>query len=380
MNNTAKMNATTIPAFFINQPQLKQRLYNGRKLMVLEGKVRIDSIQGWLENPRIDVAKRALQEKVGDRPLTQDEIFDLMKNEPDVQLKALRDDIIKNGLREPLTLSFHGKLLDGNRRFFAVKYALEGFPKGDPNRQDLEIVEAFVLTENATEEDEENVLVEENFSASLKIEWPDYVKARRVVKANEEGFSPDEIAKKFKWSKAKIRETLKIYEIIQDFEAYCILPPDPSDELGGGPGLTEQEAQVIAAKNYQYFNEAQKSFFDPLKTDIDFKVQFFKWILEGKFQSFPEVRVAHRAWKDPEARAAILQSDPTAAKSAKAILDYNDRVVRNTEEAVGRIESFVKFLKGLKVEEVKKIPLPARDHLKEALELVSKMSDAASKE
>jgi len=372
--------STNVPAFFVQPPQLKQRLYNGRKLMVFEGKVKIESIQGWLDNPRIDVAKRTLQEKVGDRALTQEEIFDLMKNEPDVNLKALRDDIIKNGLREPLTLSYQGKLLDGNRRFFAVKYALEGYPKGDPNRQDLEVVEAYVLAESATAEDEENVLVEENFSASLKIEWPDYVKARKVVKANDEGFSADEIAKKFKWDKGKIRQTLRTYEIIQDFESFAILPPDQEDDFGGGPGMTEQEAQVVAAKNYQFFNEAQKSFFDPLKTDIDFKIQFFKWIYEGKFSSFPEVRVAFKAWKDPEARAAIMQGEPSAAKNAKAILDYNDRVVRNTDEAVGRIESFVKFLKGMKVEEVKKIPLPARQHLKEALELVGKMSDAATAE
>jgi len=370
------------PVFFKKTPppQIKQRLFNGRKLMVWEGKAKISDIKGWVDNPRIELAKKTLQDKLGNRELTQDEVFELMKNSPEVRLKELRDDIIKNGLREPLTLSYHGKLLDGNRRFFALKYAIESLQSNDPNRQDLEIVDVFALNEDATEEDEQNVLVEENFSASLKIEWPDYVKALRVVRAHENGNSIDEISKKYNWAKSKIRETLRINELLTDFEAFAVAPADPADDTGGGLGFTEQEAQVIAAKNYQYFNEAQKSFYDPLRTDIDFKIQFFKWIKENKFSSFPEVRIAYRAWEDPEAKAAIMQPDPTAAKSAKAILDYNDRIIRNTDEAIGRIDSFIKFLKAMTAEEIKAIPAKTRDALKEALLLVSKMSHAASKD
>lgn len=371
---------TVKPDFFIDKPTpiIKQRLYNGRKLMVWDGKVNISAIQGWVENPRIELAKKKLISKIGDRPLSQDEIFDLMKNDAEVKLKVLRDDIIKNSLREPLTLSYDGKLLDGNRRFFALRYALEGMPVNHPNRRDLEAVEAYVLTENATDEDEQNVLVEENFSASLKIEWPDYVKATKVVEAHEDGLTPDEISKKFSWTKSKIRETLKINEIINEFLIFSTTPEDPDDESGGGLGLAEQDAETIAAKNYQYFNEAQKSFFDPLKTDFEFKIQFFKWIYQSKFSSFPEVRVAYNAWKHPEAKAALLQPDPTAAKSAKAILDYNSRIVKSTHEAIGRIESFVKFLMEMTATEITLIPQSSQDNLEVALEMVLKMSKATS--
>lgn len=120
---------TAKPSLFLDkphEPHIKQRLYNGRKLIVWEGKVKISSVKGWVDNPRIELAKKKLVQKVGNRQLTQEEIIDLMKNDPDVRLKDLRDDIVKNGLREPLTLSFDGKLLDGNRRFFAIKYALIG--------------------------------------------------------------------------------------------------------------------------------------------------------------------------------------------------------------------------------------------------------------
>lgn len=369
---------TTQPNFFIDRPIEKQRLYNGRKLMVWEGKIKISSISGWVDNPRIELAKKKLKHLLGDRQLTQEEIADLMKNDPEVRLKELRDDILKNGLREPLTLSHSGKLLDGNRRFFAIKYALESFDITDPNRQDLETIDAFVLSKVASEEDEQNVLVEENFSPSLKIEWPDYVKALRVVEASENGLTPDQISKKFSWPKSKIKDTLKIQEIITEFISFATAPCDPEDESGGGLGLTEQEAETIAAKNYQYFNEAKKSFFDALKTDFEFKIQFFKWIKEGKFSGFAEVRIAYSAWKSPEAKSALMQSDPTAAKSAKAILDYNSRIVRGVDETIGRIENFLRFLNEMTTEEVKLLPISSRNKLESALGLVIKMSKAAA--
>jgi hypothetical protein len=370
------------PDFLKNNPvpTPKQRLYNGQKLIVWEGKVQISSISGWIDNPRIELAKKRLSQTIGSRPLTQVEVFDLMKNDPDIKLNDLRNDILKNGLREPLTLSYDGKLLDGNRRFFAVKYALESMGSIDPNRKDLETVDAFVLAQDATIDDEQHVLVEENFSASLKLEWPDYVKATKIVDAHNDGLSIDQIAKKFDWNKSKVRETLRINEIIQEFNVYATTDRDLEDENGGGLGYSENDAEALAAKNYQFFNEAQKSFFDPLKTDFDFKIQFFKWINDGKFSSFPEVRVAFRAWKNPEAKAALMQPEPSAAKSAKAILDYNDRIVRSTEEASGRIESFVKFLNEMSVHEVRALPESSGRKLQEALEVFIRMNRAASAE
>ena len=357
------------PEFLLGKPEpiLRARLYNGRRLQVWEGRAKMSEIKGWAENPRIDLAKRSLQEAVGARVLQQDELYDLMKKDSEVKLAALRDDIMKNGLREPITLSFDGKIL-------------ETLPATEPNRQDHETIDAYVLMEDATEDDEQRVLVEENFSPSLKIEWPDYVKASHVIKEHEAGVATADIAKKFKWPAGKVKETIRINQIITDFLTYATAPEDPNDELGGGLGLTEQEAESIAAKNYQFFNEAQKSFFEPLTTDLEFKANFFRWMTQEKFSSFPEVRIAYKAWKDPEVKAIISGNDPDAAKDAKSTLDYNSRVVRSGEEAAGRIDAFIKFLKGMKAGEIKSLPATARENLKEALNLIERMSKAASSE
>lgn len=368
------------PTFLLDKPEpiLRTRLYNGRRLQVWEGRAKMSEIKGWAENPRIDLAKRSLQQAVGTRVLQQDELYDLMKKDGEVKLAALRDDIMKNGLREPITLSFDGKLLDGNRRFFAVRYILDTLPATDPNRQDHETIDAYVLMDDATDDDEQRVLVEENFSPSLKIEWPDYVKASHVIKEHEAGVEISDIAKKFKWPAGKVKETIRINQIINDFLIYATAPEDQNDELGGGLGLTEQEAETLAAKNYQFFNEAQKSFYEPLQTDLEFKANFFKWMKQEKFSSFPEVRIAYKAWKDPEVKAIIAGNDPDAAKDAKSTLDYNSRVVRTGEEAAGRIDAFIKFLKGMRAEEIKTLPDYARENLKIALSLIEKMSKAAT--
>lgn len=368
-------------AFMCDEPKVTTRLYNGRKLSVWRCKVDINLISGWVDNPRIDVEKRKFQAAHGARDLTQEEVFDIMKNTADFKLRDLRDDIIKNGLREPLTLSWKGCLLDGNRRFFALKYALESMPPTDPNRIDLEKVPAYVLLEDASEEDERNVLVEENFSASLKLEWPDYVKAQMVVAAykNGDGLSEEEIAKKFGWKKTKVSEAIKIDEIIQSFMTYATDPVDLEDESGGGMGLSETDAETICAKYYQYFNEAKKSFANELKTDPEFAVQFFKWIREEKFKSFPEVRIAYKAWNNPEAKAALMQPEPTAAKAAKAIIEYNSRVVKSQDEIGARIATFAKFLEDVSVGQLQSISPEIVENFKRILETFNKLIQSSDR-
>ena len=84
-------------AFMCSDPHITSRLYNGRRLPVYECKVDINMINGWVDNPRIEVEKRRFQATHGMRELTQDEVFDIMKNTAEFKLADLRDDILKNG-------------------------------------------------------------------------------------------------------------------------------------------------------------------------------------------------------------------------------------------------------------------------------------------
>ena len=54
-------------SFMCDEPNPTSRLYNGRKLTVWQCKVDISQIEGWVDNPRIDVEKRELLQIVENR-------------------------------------------------------------------------------------------------------------------------------------------------------------------------------------------------------------------------------------------------------------------------------------------------------------------------
>ena len=371
----------SIPDYFEKKPmpQEMDRPFGGKRLHAWYGFIDIEKVEGWVDNPRITLQAKKMKEMTGDRPLTQDEVFEIMKNDSKVRIKALRDDILKNGVKEPLILSKKLRLLDGNRRFFAVKLLLEGMSQTDPSRSDYSKLPVYVLSGSTSNEDEAMVLVEENFSPSHKQEWPDYVKAIFIKKDWDDGLATDDIAVKYNWPKRKVSETLNIIKIQDDFISYAEGEVDMEDEFGGGLGLSENDAERMVSDNFQFFNEAQKSFRNQLESDIDFKINFFKWIASKKFASFPEVRVAYEAWTDPEARSVLMSDEPTAAKEAKAILDYKKRVIKGKNEAKLRVEDFIKFLDGMTTAEISGIPEATLEKLKNSMELVIKMVEASKK-
>lgn len=345
-----------------------QRLYHGHPVLAWEGPVKVSDVQGWIDNPRIQLEGKKYRSKVGNRPMTQQEVYDLMVNTPEFKLKTLRDDILQKGLRVPITLNYEGKLLDGNRRYFAIKYALANLPADAPERARLEVIPAYVLTSEADEEVERLVIVEENFAPSLKEQWPDLVQARFVVSDKAAGLSEEAIARRHGWNKKKVLDTLRIDEIIQEYISFLVSDRNPEQEDAGGLGLTEEDADLSAGKNYQFFNEAQKSFFNQLRTDADFKLTFFRWIYDGKFTSFPEVRIAYSIYKSAELRSILESPSESAAKEAKATHDYKNRAIKTEEQIAGQVEYMAKFLEELKVKDVANLPRELVDRLRKGLE------------
>ncbi len=338
------------------EPRIVARLYKGKTIQMWEGKVKIDDIKGWAENPRIELFRsKWLRDYHGQEP-GQDDVYEIMKTERQMELNKLRDNICKNDLREPLVLTWKGKLLDGNRRFFAIRYALETLPKDHSARQNLDSVNVFVLTKESSSEDEQRILVEENFAPSLKKEWPDYVKAIKIKEAHEEnGVSKADIAEKFGWTGAKVNETMRILEIVDEYKQFAQDEPDPEDESGGGLGLSESEIEEEVSEKYQHFNEAQKSFRVPLQQDIAFKLDFFRWLHEGKFTSFAQVRAAYKAWGNPEAKNILDNQKVDAGKDAKTVVDDAERAEKKRMKISYQVRHFLDFLRGLTMDDVSEL-------------------------
>jgi ParB-like chromosome segregation protein Spo0J len=364
------------PTILLKQPEprITQKQFHGKKLLVWEGLIPIKDVKGWVGNPRLDLELKRFQDSHVGRQPDDEEVYSVMKNVRAFKLKELADDIRINGVRQSIVVTCGGKLLDGNRRYYASRLILDTTKNDDPARSDFENIPAWVLDASCTEDDEDGILVQENFYPALKVEWPDYVKAQRIYQDLQSGDSAKAVAQRYNWSPAKINETKRIMELITEFIVFATSAPgDESDGLS----LPDIEAERIAAENYQFFNEAQKSFRHRLDTDIDFKQQFFKWIFEEKFSSFAEVRIAEAAWDNEKARKLLMSNDPKAGSKAKALIDYERNFEKETIEVEQEIDDFVETLAKLTTAQKKEISPAYLKKLESALNTVVGMIKSA---
>lgn len=353
------------------QPRITQKSFHGKKIPVVEGYVDPNKIKGWVENARLALEVKVFKERNAGREPDDDEIFDIMISNQDFKIKQLSEDIRINGIRRPIIIANDGRLLDGNRRYFSAKYLLKT-ARTDEEKDNYKAVPVWVLTEDATANDERRIIVEENFSPSFKIEWDYYVKATHIYQDKEMDDSIQGIAKRYKWSTAKVREAIEIMNIIQEFLLFA--QTDKPDGLG----LNPLEAECRAAELYQMFNEAQKSLKKKLENDPDFKEQIFRWLYDGKFKSFVELRCAGDAQKIPEAWEMLHSDDPQAGKKAKTIVDSEKLMGGGSAEK--KIENFAGFLGKLKAEEIAAMSPQLIESLQEILGKVLKMAQSVKED
>ena len=362
-------------------PRLEQVSVTNHLTPVYSGRVKVESVKGWTDNPRIRVLVSRFKNNFGREP-NQDDIYDIMKKDEDCKLKLLRDDIMSNGVRHPVWLSKDGRLLDGNRRYFAVRYAIDSLPETDPRRSTLSSVPALVLTEDSTEEDEHRVVVQMNFSNEFKEPWPDLVKAMMVYEDHVKGLSEAALKAKYDWSSQKVKSAIRTYTVIEEFRSFVTEDKDPEDSSNGGLGKSENEANEIANKHYQKFNEAQQSFREALDSNFEFKRVFFRLIAENKFHSWTQVRTAWDAYQDPNIRPILLSDDPEATNKSRLLVESKKAGVVAAMNNSQRIMEFVTFLHKLKMEEVLKLTPENLSDLHTALVSLNKVVEstvAASK-
>lgn len=350
-------------------PRLEQISVANLPIPIWSGKVKVDSIRGWQDNPRIRVLVAQFRNNLGRDP-DQDDIYEMMKKDENSDLKRLRDDIISNGVRHPVWLSKNGKLLDGNRRFFAVRYALESLGEADHRRIAISSVPAYVLTEDSDEEAERRVVVQMNFSDDLKMPWPDLVKAMMVYEDHQKGLSEAHLAKKYDWNSSKVKSAIRTYGLIEEFRGFATEDKNAEDPDAGGLGKSDNEANDIANKHYQKFNEAQKSFREALDTDVDFKRTFFRLLAADKFRSWAEVRTARDAWNEPSIRQVLLSPDPEAADKARIMVEAKKKGVITAISNEQRIREFSAFMDKMKMEDVRML---APDVLAELQQCVAEL-------
>ena len=140
--------------------QLMMRRFNGVAIALYRAVGDVSQIRGWVDNPRIELALRRWrrrEHRSGDSFPDDQEMLEIMLEDDELSRRAekatfaivdLGEDIKRNGVREEIIVTWDGRLLDGNRRKFAVMWALSDRGVADAaQRQMLGSVPMGVLPE-----------------------------------------------------------------------------------------------------------------------------------------------------------------------------------------------------------------------------------------
>ena len=163
-------------------------VFHEREVAVNEGFVRTRDIEVWGENERIDIHLNQFRQ-TNDRLPNSNEVLDIMMgnirlpgtlSDDQFEIRNLARSIAVNGVRKPPIIDIDGTLLDGNRRVTACHYILNSPDFSSEEKKRVEWLQVWQLTEHATDEERDSVIVSLNFEPDFKQDWPAYVKARKV--------------------------------------------------------------------------------------------------------------------------------------------------------------------------------------------------------
>jgi hypothetical protein len=355
-------------------PVFPHPTFHGREVHMNGGFVKTTDIPLWDDNERLDVHVAQFEEEHKRTP-SPDELLQIMLSE--MPLSGLEDEkdqfkivdlarsIANNGVRRPPIIDLDGTLLDGNRRVAACHYVLRHAEFTSEQKKRAEWVYVWQLTEHATDDDRDGVVVSLNFEPDHKQDWPTYVKARRIYDEfqrllNLEPREPStkrvaEIKKEVSQGFAlgptttTVDRFIKMVEVADDFEEYHV---------------TEQERDEFAVKHaatkrFEYFDELAKGrtpggVAHTLGRDDELKHLVYDLLLEGKFRNFAQIRDIKHVPDNPDMLETLeaARSDKDTAAAKTKIDDALDIVRSRRAEkrrlgANTRIEAFAEWLEDL---------------------------------
>jgi hypothetical protein len=371
------------------KPRYEIRYFHRRRTEVWTGYVQTKDIKGWVENIRIALFVAKWRRDHGGAQPTNDDILDWMVRDPNLlgdksrefELGSLAENIVKNGVRQPLVLTSDGVLLDGNRRYFAALMKLREAEK-DGDKGTLAMVAylpAHVLSPTCSEEDRKAVLVEENFVDDCRKRWPSFIRATRVYEDYLElreagatkGAAVTRLADVFGEKEGQIKRWIKMMDFIDDFHNYH----SSEDEETGRVPKDEYEIKWRTQKYFEYFDELSKTdVVNTLTADPELREKVFERLYEGDFVSFTHIRKLPDIAQDRRAKEKFMMgSGPQAVKEAmqwltvtgmaKKAMDINDRIV-----------SFKQFLESLTAQDIDKLDPEAVSELEDIARKVTSMA------
>lgn len=353
--------------------------FHTKEVPLMEGYVRTKDINLWDSNERIEIHLQQFQRKHGRKPSPQ-ELLDIMfcnlkldgvTEDDQFKIPSLARSIATNGLRKPPIISLDGRLLDGNRRVAACYYIMNSSEFSVEQKQRIDYILVWQLTEHATPEDEDAIIVSLNFEVDHKQDWPEYVKARKVYDLWEASIAVEptanprrlqeikrEISKRFALGPdlAAVNRYIKMVTGANEFEDYHITEKK-RDRF---------EVKHKASEYFQYFDELSKGesagkLAYELGKNPSFKNLVFELLYTDKFKNWKQIRELRYIIDNEEARTILNNAAAQPCRTREEREDIQEKVedalalgrMKQTEQRLlgknTRIETFVAWLLDLPI-------------------------------
>ena len=372
-----------------HQPRRTTRRYHGREVSLWYGRIHIDDVEGWVDNIRLKHYLRRWRVRQADMtklPTTQD-IYEIMleadreesaQSKKPFHLERMARNIAANGVQEPIFIHVNGSrgaLWDGNRRRYGAQHIMND-PAFSGVRNQARWLPAYVHVPCGDPEIDaavkQAVLTELNFKEKDHIPWPSYVKAEEVFNIYQhltaenpadprlKRSAKEQIALEFGlsgWRQAD--RWIKMFGLASMFKEY-------HEEEFDRP---EVDVELQIQENFEYFDELSKpGVWGTLEADPEARDEVFRWLWDGKFKSFVDVRSVPKILQDPEARKHANADDDDGVKRAIETVISNDPVrVKDKSAANERITHFAAWLDSFKREDYRRLTPESLGHLRQIL-------------
>jgi hypothetical protein len=315
-------------------PRPQNKLFHRRRIQVWEGEVAVDRVTGWVLNRRTELLVDDWRDEYGRDP-DDDELAELVTEDAAQRIKRLAANIARNGVRVPIILSKDGRLLDGNRRYFAVRHLLAS--DKDRDRSDFRKLPAWVLASTTGDEDEADVVTELNLVDDERLKWPYSIQARQVFEDNRDrGMTVKEIADRYDLDTSQVRQRIAAVELSEEFLGYR------RDDDDDG---RSSDARRLVYDNLIWFDQLARSHSRLLDNDSEFKEGVFEMLLEDppKFSQARELIKLGDIRKSPAAWAKLRGvAGPAGLEQAQQVLASEKLDAQ--KDPLGKLERATKLL------------------------------------
>lgn len=353
----------------------QSKLFHNERINVYPTILSLDQIRYWPENNRtIFTFERLCSAKQKElNKISIEEVTRFVAEQDIHKLQVLADSIGRNGVQVPLIIRDDGKLLDGNRRFFACQWLrMQSLEKKRKLPETLEQIPVHVIRQGDLSPTQElKILAESNFIPDLKVAWPldaqaravdEYYQGLRKNKKLDEDAALEEVVAVFGITRQRASDLLDTLKLTKQFI-----------DAGVSPEEKVRRREIVEEKFvylWEFRNKAMKGSGAMESTTelAEVREMFFKLMAKGKDSPITNVKQVEpliQARRDSTAWNMLKESK--GAKLRVVVAMVNDKKeVRKSED---KIRVFLSWLK-----DAEELSPRAKDLLKEVVTLASEKS------